>query len=79
MSNLSNLSCLKCRQEMQPGMALVSTWVGSWDFRPGDQFCSVATCSPGGPGRMVQVMKCPGCGHSLYFGDAALLFTRADR
>lgn len=56
-------ACRKCGAEMQPGKALAQTFVpGSPDF-PGDKHAS--TFSAGGPGEMVDCLKCPACGWSV--------------
>ena len=46
---------------MKPGIALEQTYTGSPDF-PGGK---VVTMSPGGPGRLVECMKCEKCGWSV--------------
>ena len=46
---------------MRPGVAIAQTYTGSEDFPGGD----VVTMSPGGPGRMIECMKCDTCGHSV--------------
>lgn len=57
------MNCRKCGTEMRPGKALAQTWKsGLPDFHDGK---SGVTMSPGGPGELVDVMKCPGCGHSV--------------
>lgn len=57
--------CPKCRVELVPGRALSQTWTeGAPDF-PGDNVC--VTVSAGGPGRVIDCLKCPCCGHSLGF------------
>lgn len=55
--------CYKCNTLMKQGQALESTLVGFPDF-PGDPY--PVTVSPGGPGRLVECLKCPTCGHSTY-------------
>lgn len=57
------IKCKKCGGEMRPGQALQQTFTsGAPDF-PGD---SVGiTFSPGGPGKLVDVLKCRDCGHSF--------------
>jgi hypothetical protein len=54
--------CPRCGGAMRPGKAMVSTVTGTPDF-PG---CEVVTMSPGGPGRLVDCLKCEGCGHSVH-------------
>lgn len=53
--------CLPCRRLLVPGIALLGTATGEPDF-PGD---TAITMSPGGPGRLVDCLKCPGCGYSM--------------
>ena len=50
--------CKRCRSEMKPGIAIQSTLVGSPDL------CEIVTLSHGGPGRIVDCVKCPECGYS---------------
>lgn len=45
---------------MQPGIALQSTLAGIPDFAGGE----VCTVSPGGPGRLIDCLKCADCGYS---------------
>lgn len=47
--------CRKCGGTMRPGIAIAQT------FDCGDE----GTCSPGGPGRVVECMKCANCGWSV--------------
>ena len=54
--------CQKCGGEMWPGKAMAQTLVGIPDF-PGDDHA--VTLSPGGPGRLVDCMKCDRCGWSV--------------
>jgi len=44
---------------MNDGKAIVSTITGTLDMG------EVVTLSPGGPGAVVDVFKCPRCGHSI--------------
>lgn len=53
--------CPRCQKRLVPGQALRSTVVGTPDF-PGDE--APITLSPGGPGRLTTVLKCPDCGYS---------------
>ena len=66
------MDCKHCHHErgiwvqMKPGKAIEQTWVcGIPDF-PG-QTVGV-TMSPGGPGKLIDVMKCPECGYSVKYG-----------
>lgn len=53
--------CPRCGAPMRPGIAMGQTVTGSPDFgtEPG------CTLSPGGPGEIIQCMKCMACGHSI--------------
>lgn len=54
--------CHRCDVEMVPGKALESTVVGHEDLG------EVCTTHYGGPGRLVNCMKCEICGQSYYLG-----------
>lgn len=60
-SNMETLLCRRCGGLMKPGIALEQTYTGSPDFPGGE----VVTMSPGGPGRLVECMKCRECGWSV--------------
>lgn len=51
--------CIRCRVPLEPGIALVQTTRSSSDLG------GIYTVSPGGPGRIVQCLKCPNCGWSV--------------
>lgn len=54
--------CKRCNGIMRPGIAMGQTWsAGIPDF-PGQDTC--ITMSPGGPGRVIDCMKCEACGWS---------------
>ena len=54
--------CKRCGGIMRPGIAMGQTWsAGIPDF-PGQDAC--ITMSPGGPGRVIDCMKCEACGWS---------------
>ena len=54
--------CKRCGGIMRPGIAMGQTWsAGIPDF-PGQDSC--ITMSPGGPGRVIDCMKCEACGWS---------------
>jgi len=55
-------SCKKCGAEMRPGKALAQTVTGVHDF-PEDRY--YVTMSAGGPGALVDCMKCVACGWSV--------------
>lgn len=61
------MKCHKCGVDMKPGKALMQTFRGIGDFHDDDE---VMTISPGGPGKMVDCLKCPECGRSA--GIAAM-------
>ena len=50
---------------MKPSKAIAPTYTGIPDF-PGDKHC--VTISPGGPGKLVDCLKCEKCGHSVTKG-----------
>ena len=53
--------CRKCGGGMTAGIAIESTLCGMPDFPGGE----VVTVSPGGPGRVIDCLKCGKCGHSV--------------
>lgn len=53
--------CKKCGGEMKQGKALMQTVSGSPDFSGGE----IVTLSPGGPGKLIDCVKCGDCGHSI--------------
>jgi len=56
-------ACKKCGGAMKPGKAIAQTYsAGTPDF-PGDRHGM--TCSPGGPGKLVDCLKCEACGWSV--------------
>lgn len=55
-------SCKQCGGALLPGIALEQMWTeGITDF-PGQNTC--VTMSPGGPGQLIDCMKCEACGWS---------------
>ena len=54
-------NCRKCDGKMLPGKALRETLAGMADFHGGE----VVTVSPGGPGKLVDCLKCTQCGWSV--------------
>ena len=50
--------CKKCGGNMRKGQALAQTWIGA------DDLGGVCTMSPGGPGELVDCLKCGQCGWS---------------
>ena len=62
MVELANKKCKKCSGEMKEGVAIQNTLTGLPDFH-GDKHA--VTLSPGGPGRLIDCMKCSACGWSV--------------
>lgn len=59
-------TCKRCGTELVPGKAIEQTWTpGVPDF-PGCY--DLVTMSPGGPGRLIDCLKCPQCGWSVTAG-----------
>lgn len=54
-------TCKRCGVDMKLGKAIEQTWTGTPDFPNGE----VVTRSPGRPGKLIKVWKCPECGHSF--------------
>lgn len=61
MAETIDRPCPRCGGVMAPGIAIAQTYTGSPDF-PGRE---VVTLSPGGPGRVIDCMKCSACGWSV--------------
>ena len=55
-------TCAKCGGRMLPGKAIEQTYTGVPDFI-GDSY--PVTLSAGGPGRLVDCLKCEACGWSV--------------
>lgn len=56
-------TCAKCGGQMNPGIATGQTYTaGSPDFGPDDE---ISTLSAGGPGVVIQALKCEKCGWSV--------------
>lgn len=56
-------TCRKCGGQMRPGIATGQTYTaGTPDF-PGDE--EAVTLSAGGPGKVIEAMKCSKCGWSV--------------
>lgn len=53
--------CKHCNTPMTPGIAIEQTYTGAPDFPGGE----VVTMSPGGPGKLIECLKCPQCGWSV--------------
>lgn len=56
----ANEKCPRCDVPMRPGVAILPTVVGEEDDIGG-----CVTLSYGGPGRLIDCLKCPECGHSI--------------
>jgi ribosomal protein S26 len=56
------IECKKCGGTMQPGKAIEQTLTGIPDF-VGDKYA--VTVSPGGPGELIDCIKCVECGYSV--------------
>lgn len=54
--------CKKCGAIMEPGLAIQQTYTGTPNF-PGD--LRAVTMSPGGPGKLIDCLKCHECGWSV--------------
>lgn len=58
----STFLCRKCGGEMRPGAATEQTWRAGVPDLGGDE---IRTMNPGGPGRIVECLKCSKCGWSV--------------
>lgn len=56
-------TCSRCHTPMQPGKAIAETYRGGIPDFPSDEHAS--TFYAGGPGRLIDCLKCPSCGHSV--------------
>lgn len=54
--------CVRCNVRMTTGIAIQNTLVGIPDFIGSSD---VITYSYGGSGKLIGVLKCTGCGHSI--------------
>lgn len=57
------INCKKCGGTMAAGKAIEQTYTGVLVDFPGDK--STITLSAGGPGKLVDCMKCKNCGWSV--------------
>lgn len=55
-------TCRKCGGTMSPSKAIAQTFTGVGDFHDADE---VSTISAGGPGKLIDCMKCVDCGWSV--------------
>ena len=60
---MTQRTCRKCRKALGRGIALQQTYRRSADF-VGDFPGRGVTMSAGGPGKIVECLKCPECGWS---------------
>lgn len=58
--------CPNCHSSMQPGVALEQTYGGTPEWPGAD----VVTMSTGGPGKLIDCLKCPICGFSTTKGKS---------
>ena len=56
-------TCRKCAGQMRPGKAIAQTFSAGMPDFPGDTHGM--TISPGGPGKLVDCLKCEACGWSV--------------
>lgn len=57
--------CKKCGGQMAKGVAMAQTYTGRTPNAPKDH---VFTMSPGGPGQLIECLKCQRCGWSVTGG-----------
>lgn len=57
--------CPKCATQMSEGVAIQQTWVAGIPDFIGDTNPTIQTMSPGGPGKLVDCLKCNTCGYSV--------------
>ena len=60
----NKMLCKHCNTEMKAGMAIVPVW-GTMDGRP----IKTGTTLSMVDGSMMNVLKCPECGYSVYLGN----------
>lgn len=60
---MSANNCKKCGGTMDAGKAIEQTYTGGIGDFIGDKY--PVTVSPGGPGKLVDCMKCKDCGWSV--------------
>lgn len=65
------MKCLRCNVDMVPSKAIGQTLVAGVPDFPGDDPADlrVRTLSCGGPGNLIDALKCPQCGHSVTAGE----------
>lgn len=57
------VKCQRCGVPMQAGKAIAQTWTSGMPDFPG--YNEIVTMSPGGPGKLIDCLKCPQCGRSV--------------
>lgn len=57
--------CRRCGGSMVPSKALLNTWVAGVPDFPGSEDLTGQTMHHGGPGKLVDCLKCADCGWSL--------------
>jgi hypothetical protein len=63
---MRQVNCKHCDIEMKPSKGILNTWVSGMPDFPGDKpFSEGQTLSVGGPGELIDVLKCPECGYSV--------------
>ncbi len=60
--DLLGLACRRCGGPMKPGIAMAQTLRSGFPDFIGGQ---VVTMSAGGPGKLIECLKCAACGHSV--------------
>lgn len=60
----AGLLCAKCKIPMKPSKAIKQTYVGGTPDFPGKPE-TIVTMSAGGPGKLIDCLKCPECGKSI--------------
>lgn len=68
-------TCRKCQGIMRPGQAMAQTFDSGLPDFPGDTHG--ITISPGGPGKLIDCMKCSSCGWSVTTGAQPATATMA--
>lgn len=59
--------CTKCGGQMKPSKAIAQTFTGTPEWEGAE----VVTMSAGGPGKLIDCLKCEKCGHSVSTGKEA--------
>jgi hypothetical protein len=58
------MECRDCKVKMVAGVGMVPVW-GTLDGRPLHNGVTLSAVTS----KLMPVMKCPHCGHSVYFGE----------